>query len=752
MGDILQAAVAAGCDAIVLNALARANEIGARINRLNPGDPAALQAILELVVASATSIVPGASATIYRYDAQQGAIDPTSRAASGPDSARLTCEGPRPDGLGAHAIAERRAILSYAEPHLEIHPARRACGVRVVICLPLIAGDAPRGLLYVYLFEDRRLSQFEMLLLQNFVMQAASAMWHAGHSRDARRNLARKEDELALLRHAGLLISSRTRLEDTLEAILQMALEVTGARYGIFRLVDKGGQNLVTKAIAGDRLGRPAVEALPVNATSVMGLVAKTRQAVNIVDVSQPPWSRVYYPLDHSLQMRSELAVPLFGAGGRLEGVLNLESPLVGAFGESDSHLLQALASQAVIAIQEVRLLDALRETAERLLSQEGAQVLAHLVDTAGDLLNTRAAAIWLMDRDQVVCRAATACYAGDADAEADAELVRRAMAVASPLTYDRGPCGATATAVLHSMVAPVSIAATGTPIGAFVAHTSTEPGSQAPSEWDGKVLAILAHYVALALESGARQEALREAQEARAVAETFAAMGDVAANLLHHLNNKVGTIPVRIEGIQDKCAPALAANPYLASNLVEIERAALDAMATVRQRLSLLHPIKLSSVEIAPCVQEALRSARLAPDISVDARSAAELPPVMAGREGLTLMFANLLENAAEAMAGCGQITITGAVQGAWVDVAVTDNGPGISPNLQQRIFEFSFSRRRTGDRPAADEIDRGRLGFGLWWVKTMITRIGGSIAVESDGQSGTTFRLRLPRAGHRG
>ena len=114
-----------------------------------------------------------------------------------------------------------------------------------------------------------------------------------------------------------------------------MALEVTGARYGIFRLVDKSGQNLVMRAIAGEHLGRPAVEALPINATSVMGWVAKTRQPLNIPDVRAAPWSRIYYPLDHALEMRSELAVPLIGAGGRLEGVLNLESPQLGAFTEA---------------------------------------------------------------------------------------------------------------------------------------------------------------------------------------------------------------------------------------------------------------------------------------------------------------------------------------------------------------------------------------------------------------------------------
>ena len=82
------------------------------------------------------------------------------------------------------------------------------------------------------------------------------------------------------------------------------------------------------------------------------------------------PGLGIYYPLDYSLEMRSELAVPLIGAGGRLEGVLNLESPPIAAFSEQDSHLLQALATQAVIAIQEVRLMDALQEVADRLLVQ----------------------------------------------------------------------------------------------------------------------------------------------------------------------------------------------------------------------------------------------------------------------------------------------------------------------------------------------------------------------------------------------
>ena len=67
-------------------------------------------------------------------------------------------------------------------------------------------------------------------------------------------------------------------------------------------------------------------------------------------------------------------------------------------------------------------------------------------------------------------------------------------------------------------------------------------------------------------------------------------------------------------------------------------------------------------------------------------------------------------------------------------------DTGPGISSDLHERIFEFSYSS-------SSPEM-RANLGFGLWWVKTLMARFGGKITVESDGSSGTTFILELPIA----
>ena len=243
-----------------------------------------------------------------------------------------------------------------------------------------------------------------------------------------------------------------------------------------------------------------------------------------------------------------------------------------------------------------------------------------------------------------------------------------------------------------------------------------------------------------LDLRPQAIEEALRLAQDRRAVAETFAAVGDIAANLLHRLNNKVGTIPVRVEGIQDKCEALLESDPYLATNLAEIQRSAAEAMQVVRESLDHLRPIQLAPVSVAACVQEALASTHLPEAVQVETIGLDHLPAVQAGADRLSLVFANLLDNASDAMRGRGIIRILGAAQGEWVEVRVSDTGPGIQTELHERIFEFSYSTRTAHP---------GKLGFGLWWVKSWVTRFGGRVAIESSGHEGTTFILSLPLAG---
>ena len=445
-----------------------------------------------------------------------------------------------------------------------------------------------------------------------------------------------------------------------------------------------------------------------------MAHVARTREPLLIPDLRLDPWSKIYYPLDSNLEMRSELAVPLITASGRLEGVLNLESPQLGAFSEDDSHTLQSLATYAITAIQEVRLLDALQEAAQLLISQPTQKVLDRLCVMANDLLNTSSSAIWLKNEAGELQRTAwdgLAPYVKEVVHEADRPNVLLIPLPGSDESKSLGTFG--------------------------VFNAESGEGRSVQSEWDKKVLACLANYAALAVQNESRQQALRASQEKHWTAETFAAVGDISAYLLHNMNNKVGTIPVRIQAIQDKYQQTLQADSYLANNLAEIERSATYAMQIVQESLSLLRPIRMERVNIVSRIQEAIRAAQIPPTVHIQTNGLEHLPTVTAGGQSLTFVFRNLIENAVAAMNGNGSIQIEGIHLGETVEICISDSGPGIVAELHNQIFELNFSR--TGAQP-------GKLGFGLWWVKTLMTRLGGSVSVESDGHHGTAFRLRLP------
>lgn len=707
-------------DPRLLEALRILNHISNAINHIGADDVSQNDFSLQLIVNSAIRVVPGSSAVIYTYDQASDVFERESRVSAEPEgrtspfSIEQPDDVPRPDGIGRRTIQRRQRSFSYEEPDVDVHPYHAALGVKAVACFPLIVAEQAVGILYIYLHEERQFTQLEQLMLNNFVNQAAMAIYHARRLAGIKHDLVRKEEELNQLRRAGLLISSRLRLEETLDSILQLALEITNAQYGIFRLLDKNSEYLVTSAVHGMDMERPLVEKLPLYGNSVMALVARERQPLLIADLRQEPWAKVYYPLDSKLEMRSELAVPLINSSGRLEGVLNLESPKPGAFSEDDNHMLQSLAAYAITAIQEVRLLDALQEAAQLLISQPTQKVLDRLCGMANNLLNTSSSAIWLKNDSGE--HQLTASEGPVPDTEKIDEQTDQPDVLLIPL-----PGGEKAEA-----------------LGMFgVFEAEPDEGRTARSEWDKKVLACLANYAALAVQNESHQQALRLSQEKHWTAETFAAVGDISANLLHNMNNKVGTIPVRIQAIQDKYQSVLESDSYLANNLNEIERSAGEAMKIVQENLSHLRPIRMEHVQIASRVDEAIRLAHIPNGTHIERHGLDELPTVLAGGQSLTFVFRNLIENAIAAMNGSGSILIQGIALGDWVEVSVTDSGPGIPPEFQDQIFELNFSRAATHP---------GKLGFGLWWVKTLMTRLGGSVTVESDGRYGTTFRLRLP------
>ena len=244
-------------DPRLLEALAILNQISNAINHIGSDDASQNDLSLQLIVESAIRVVPGSSAVIYTYDQATATFENESRVSAEPEGRKQQSgidrpdDAPRPGGIGMRTIERRRKSLSYEEPDLDVHPYHAALGVKAVACFPLIVAEQAVGILYIYLHEERQFTHLEQLMLDNFVNQAAMAIYHARRLTTIKRDLTRKDEELNQLRRVGLLISSRVRLEETLDSILQLALEITNAQYGIFRLLDKNGEYLVTRAVSG---------------------------------------------------------------------------------------------------------------------------------------------------------------------------------------------------------------------------------------------------------------------------------------------------------------------------------------------------------------------------------------------------------------------------------------------------------------------------------------------------------------------
>jgi signal transduction histidine kinase len=99
--------------------------------------------------------------------------------------------------------------------------------------------------------------------------------------------------------------------------------------------------------------------------------------------------------------------------------------------------------------------------------------------------------------------------------------------------------------------------------------------------------------------------------------------------------------------------------------------------------------------------------------------------------------VWANLIDNALDAVSENGRVMVTARAEGSRVVVRVTDNGSGIPAEVKSRVFDPFFTTKPVG---------KGT-GLGLDIVRRLVDRNDGSIEVESE-PGRTEFRVALPRA----
>jgi two-component system, LuxR family, sensor kinase FixL len=144
----------------------------------------------------------------------------------------------------------------------------------------------------------------------------------------------------------------------------------------------------------------------------------------------------------------------------------------------------------------------------------------------------------------------------------------------------------------------------------------------------------------------------------------------------------------------------------------------------------------------VAVLVEEAISLALVGPaaaDIQVRIELAPDLPPLEVDRIQIQQVLYNLLRNAVEAVEGCArrEIAVSARRIENMIEIAVADSGPGLAPNIAERLFQPFVTSKAKG------------MGIGLSICRNIVEAHGGSIAADGDWRGGARFLLTLPAAG---
>ena len=170
-----------------------------------------------------------------------------------------------------------------------------------------------------------------------------------------------------------------------------------------------------------------------------------------------------------------------------------------------------------------------------------------------------------------------------------------------------------------------------------------------------------------------------------------------------------------------------------LVNDLLDVSRVTRGLVTLRREKLDAKRIVADAVEQVRPLIET--RKHRLT------VHTPAESAFVMGDQKRLVQAMTNLLNNAAKYTREGGDIVLTMAVDGDYVQMAVADNGNGMSAELVARAFELFAQAERSSDR------SQGGLGIGLALVKSLVELHGGTVIARSDGLGlGSRFTICLP------
>jgi GAF domain-containing protein len=694
-------------------------------------------------------------------------------------------------GTASHALVCGESVLHVPditddEGYRAGDPAKRALGelggARTALWLALRKDQALLGTFMVYRQEVRPFSDKQIALLQNFADQAVIAIENARLLTELRESL---EQQTATAEVLKVISRAAFDLQTVLQTLIDSAARLCNARSGAVYLRDD--QVFRPQAVAGNAPG--LLDYLRQNPYTPSRKTATARAALtgevqNIADVTQDP-EYEQRPVPGVPEARSLLSVPLMREG-RVDGVITLNRDAREPFSERQVELVRTFADQAVIAIENARLFDAVqersRDLAESLEYQTAtSEVLKVISGSSFDLTPVFQAVVATAVR---LCRADSAtiyrfqageyCWAAGHSLLPEYERIVQADPDFDPdlkaITTNR-------------TVVAVPLVREGRLEGVFVlGRTRVEAFTQRQIELvqtfaDQALIAIENARLFNEVQARTRELAkslddLRTAQDRLIQTEKLASLGQLTAGIAHEIKNPLNFVnnfsSLSVDLI-DELHTALTPVPLDAAVRAEVKevtdllRGNLEKVVQHGKRADgivknmLLHARESGgerrSVDLNATVDEALnlayhgaRAEKPGFTITLERNFDPAVGSVELYPQEFTRVMLNLISNgfyaATRKASGAGfqpTLTVTTEAHPSEVLIRVRDNGTGIPDSARARLFEPFFTTKPAGEGT----------GLGLSLSHDIIVKQhSGSIAVDSQLGEYTEFTISLPRA----
>ncbi len=603
-------------------------------------------------------------------------------------------------GLAGWVVQNRKAAL-VPDTSKDERWLRRAddsvdkSGAKSAICVPLMARERLVGVLTLVHSVPRAFNEEHLELMQAIADQASVVVLNARLYTESQRT-ARVMSALA---EGAAAINTSLEMDDVWRRILNQTMQALQVETVALALIDTVGTDLVFHAAAGHNSGNIPGKRIP-GEQGLAGLVVSDGQGLVIPAVKQDPR---YSEVDKfgGIEMRAVAIAPI-QSQGKVIGVLEAVNPISGAFDPDAMVVMAGLGSLAGTTIQNAKFLNRLQKAHRRYreLFEDSVDTIV-ITDWEGKVLeaNRQAVALSGYSNEQLHTMSIDQLHEVK---WSKTGLNFEALKRADECSYESG--------------------------------LFRQDGSTTPVEVHARRVEFE--------ETESIQWILRDITERK---ELDSLRDDMTAMIYHDLRSPLGNIVSSLEmmsGLMPDDETLVSMLNIARNSTARIQRL-VNSLLDINRLESGHQIVDQNAIDPLALIREAIR------DVEPTATGRQQkivnivntvLPLIWVDVDMAHRLFINLLENAIKFTPVAGRIEIGGQTDGTFVKFWVRDNGPGISPADQDRIFE-KFTRLRRKDRP-------GGLGVGLAFCRLAVLGHGGEIWVESELDKGTTFWLTLPVA----